>query len=61
MFSFVGRTPFVRRSWRPSVGFILFAWAAFTMNGHINALYNERVHGKEEHATRINTIQLKNI
>ena len=26
-------------------------WAAFTPTVHINALYNERVHGKEEHAT----------
>ena len=37
--------------------------AAFTLTVHINALYNERVglHGKEEHATSINTIPLKNI
>ena len=26
-------------------------WAAFTLTAHINALYNERVCGKEEHAT----------
>ena len=26
-------------------------WAAFTMSVHINALYNESVHGKEQHAT----------
>ena len=26
-------------------------WASFTLTVHINALYNERVHGKEEHAT----------
>ena len=26
-------------------------WAAFTLTVLINALYNERVHGKEEHAT----------
>ena len=26
-------------------------WAAFTLTAHINALYNERVYGKEEHAT----------
>ena len=25
-------------------------WAAFTLTVYINALYNERVHGKEEHA-----------
>ena len=33
-------------------------WAAFTLTVHINTLYNERVHGKEEHATSINTITL---
>ena len=26
-------------------------WAAFTQTVHINALYNERVHGKDEHET----------
>ena len=26
-------------------------WPAFTLTVHINALYNEWVHGKEEHAT----------
>ena len=26
-------------------------WAAFTLTVHINALYNESVHGREEHAT----------
>ena len=26
-------------------------WAAFTLTVHINALYNESIHGKEEHAT----------
>ena len=26
-------------------------WAAFTLTAHINALYNEMVYGKEEHAT----------
>ena len=26
-------------------------WAAVTLTVHINALYNESVHGKEEHAT----------
>ena len=25
-------------------------WAAFTPTVHINALYNESIHGKEEHA-----------
>ena len=33
--------------------------AAFTLTVHIHALYNERVHEKEEHATSINTIPLK--
>ena len=35
----------------PSVGFISSLWAAFTLTVRINTLYNERVHGKEEHAT----------
>ena len=26
-------------------------WPAFTLIVHINALYNESVHGSEEHAT----------
>ena len=52
--SAAGRTPFVA-----AVGFIQFVLAAFTLTVHINALYNERVHGKEEHATSINTIPLK--
>ena len=26
-------------------------WVAFTLTVHINALYNERIHEKEEHAT----------
>ena len=26
-------------------------WADVTLTVHINTLYNERVHGKEEHAT----------
>ena len=26
-------------------------WAAFTLTVHINALCNESIHGKEEHAT----------
>ena len=33
-------------------------WAAYTLIVHIIVLY-ERVHGKEEHATPINTIPLK--
>ena len=53
----VGRTD-VRRSWRLSDSFSSL-WAAFTLTVHINALYNERVHGKEEHATSINMIPLK--
>ena len=45
-----GRT--VGRSlWRPAVGSIQLVWADFTLTVHINALYNESVHGKEEHAT----------
>ena len=35
---------------QPSVGFIEFAFGSFYVDC-INALYNERVHGKEEHAT----------
>ena len=34
-------------------------WPAFTLTVHINALYNESVHGREEHATWINSIPLK--
>ena len=34
-------------------------WPAFTLTVHINALYNESAHGREEHARRINTIPLK--
>ena len=34
-------------------------WPVFTLTGHINALYNESVHVKEEHGTLINTILLK--
>ena len=47
--SYAVRTPFVG-----AVGFI-----QFTLAVHKNALYNERVHGKEEHATSINTIPLQ--
>ena len=58
------------RSWRPSdhVEFLRgdrppdsfsSLWAAFTLTVHINALYNESKHGKEEHATWINMIPLK--
>ena len=32
---------------RPSDSFSSL-WAAFTLTVHINALYNERVHGKED-------------
>ena len=32
---------------------------SFTLTVHINALCNESVHGKDEHATWINTIPLK--
>ena len=31
-------------------------WAAFTLNVHIDALYNESVHRKEQHASGIKTI-----
>ena len=34
-------------------------WPAFKLTVDINALYNESVHGKEEHATLINKIPLK--
>ena len=34
-------------------------WPAFTLTVHSNALYNESVHGREEHATWINSIPLK--
>ena len=39
-----------RTAVRPSDSFSLL-WVAFTLTAHINALYNERVYGKEEHAT----------
>ena len=39
-----------RTDGRPSDSFSSL-WAAFTLTVHINALYNERVHGREEHAT----------
>ena len=35
---------------RPSDSFSSL-WAAFTLTVHINALYNESIHGKEEHST----------
>ena len=44
------RTEFLRPNCRPSDAFSSL-WAAFTLTVHINTLYNERVHGKEEHAT----------
>ena len=31
-------------------------WSAFTLTDHINALYNESVHQKEQHTSGINTI-----
>ena len=34
-------------------------WPAFTLTVHINALYNESVQGREEHASLIITIPLK--
>ena len=51
MFSFVVAvlSSFVRGG-RPSDPFSSL-WAAFTLTVHINALYNESIHGKEEHAT----------
>ena len=51
------------RSWRPSVhpkflhpygrpsDSFSSLWPAFTLTVHINALYNESIYGKEEHAT----------
>ena len=47
--SFV-RSPCLRASVWSSDSFSSL-WAAFTLTVHINALYNESVHGKEEHAT----------
>ena len=44
------RTEFLRPYGRPSDSFSSL-WAAFTLTVCINALYNERVHGNEEHAT----------
>ena len=41
---------FVRPYGRPSVSSSSL-WATFTLTVHINALYYESVHGKEEHAT----------
>ena len=46
------------RCGRPSDSFSSL-WTAFTLTVHINALCNESVHGKEEHATWIDTTQLK--
>ena len=51
-------TEFLRPYARPSDSFSSL-WAAFTLTVHINALFNESIHGKEEHATWINTIPLK--
>ena len=50
----------VRRSWRPSV-FIQFALDSFYADCPHKRIfyYNEGIHGKEEHATWINKIQLK--
>ena len=59
---FYGRSPFVRvrmeflRDGRPPDS-LSSLWAAFTPTVHINALYNEIIHGKEEHGT-CNTIPL---
>ena len=44
------RTEFLRPYGRPSDSFSSL-WAAFTLTVHINALYNDRVHGKEKHET----------
>ena len=52
------RTEFLCSYGRPSDLFSSL-WAAFMLTVHINALYNLSVHGKEEHATWINTIPLK--
>ena len=59
MFAFVrgGVPSFVRGglracgvpSWRPDSFSSL--WATFTLTVDINALYNESIHGKEEHAS----------
>ena len=47
---------FVRSFYYPRFSLL---WPAFTLTVHINALYNESVHEREEHATCINTIPLK--
>ena len=55
MFSFVA----VGRPALRHIHSVHFSRAAFTLTVHVNALYNERIHGKEEHGTSINTISLK--
>ena len=40
----------IRPYGRPSDSFSSL-WAVFLLTVHINALYNESIHGKEEHAT----------
>ena len=44
------RPELLRPYGRPSDSFSSL-WAAFMLTVHINALYNESVHGNEEHAT----------
>ena len=45
-----GRTKVLLPCGRPSGSFSSL-WAVFMLTVHINALYNESIHGKEEHAT----------
>ena len=43
--------PSFLRSWRPSIGFIQFALGSFYADcPHKRTIYNESIHGKEEHA-----------
>ena len=54
------RVEFLRPYGLPSDSFSSL-WAAFTLTVHINALYNESIHGKEEHATLINTLKISHL
>ena len=44
------RPEYLRPCGRPSDSFSSL-WAAFKVTAHINALYNESIHGKGEQAT----------
>ena len=45
-----GSRTYTVRGGRPSDS-LSSLWAAFMLTVHLNALYNEIIHGKEEHAT----------